>query len=90
MNEKTDLELALIQVSLVWQDPAANRAQFEPLLEQARGADLVVLPEMFSTGFSMQSAELAEPVEGPTSRWLSEQARAHRCSRYWQPDYSGR
>ena len=75
MSDKIDLELALIQTSLVWQDPAANRAQFEPLLEQARGADLVVLPEMFSTGFSMQSAELAEPESGPTSRWLSEQAR---------------
>ena len=75
MNYKPDLQLALIQTNLIWQDPAANRAQLEPLLEQARGADLVVLPEMFSTGFSMQSAELAEPESGPTSRWLSEQAR---------------
>lgn len=75
MSDKTDLQLAFIQASLIWQDPAANRAQFELLLEQARGADLVVLPEMFSTGFSMQSAELAEPENGPTSRWLSEQAR---------------
>ena len=75
MSDQTDLQLALIQTRLIWQDPAANRAQFELLLEQARGADLVVLPEMFSTGFSMQSAELAEPENGPTSRWLSEQAR---------------
>ncbi|MBF7731153.1 amidohydrolase [Pseudomonas sp. N040] len=75
MSDKIDLELALIQTSLVWQDPAANCAQFELLLEQARGADLVVLPEMFSTGFSMQSAELAEPEDGPTSHWLSAQAR---------------
>lgn len=75
MSDQTDLQLALIQTRLIWQDPAANRAQFELLLEQARGADLIVLPEMFSTGFSMQSAELAEPENGPTSRWLSEQAR---------------
>lgn len=70
-----DLELALIQTELAWQDPAANRAHFETLLEQARGADLIVLPEMFSTGFSMDSAALAESESGPTSLWLSEQAR---------------
>jgi len=76
LNQLADLELALIQTELAWQDPAANRAHFEPLLEQARGADLVVLPEMFSTGFSMDSAALAEPEEGPTSQWLREQAHA--------------
>ena len=70
-----DLELALIQSELDWHDAAANRARFEPLLEQARGADLVVLPEMFSTGFSMHSAELAEPDNGPTTAWLCERAR---------------
>lgn len=69
-----DLELALIQTSLVWQDAAANRAHFAQLLEQARGADLVILPEMFTTGFSMNSAELAEPEEGPTYGWMREQA----------------
>src|SRR3989338_11482768 len=71
-----DLELALIQTTLAWQDPAANRAHFESLLKQARGADLVVLQEMFSTGFSMDSAALAEPEDGPTSQWLREQAQA--------------
>ena len=74
MNDKPDLELALIQTELAWQDPQANRAHFAALLEQARGADLVVLPEMFSTGFSMHSAELAEPEDGSTVQWLREQA----------------
>ena len=70
LNLLPDLELALIQSELDWHDAAANRSRFEPLLEQARGADLVILPEMFSTGFSMHSAELAEPEEGPTTAWL--------------------
>jgi predicted amidohydrolase len=74
MSDRDDLELALIQTELAWQDPAANRAHFQALLEQARGADLVVLPEMFSTGFSMDSAALAEPENGPTSQWLLDQA----------------
>lgn len=72
--QNNDLELALVQCELAWQDPAANRAHFTEQLEQARGADLVVLPEMFSTGFSMHSAELAEPEDGPTTAWLCEQA----------------
>ena len=76
LNLLSDLELALIQSELDWHDAAANRSRFEPLLEQARGADLVILPEMFSTGFSMHSAELAEPEEGPTTVWLREQAMA--------------
>ena len=75
MSDRSDLHLVLIQTTLAWQDPATNRAQFEPLLQQARGADLVLLPEMFTTGFSMQSAELAEPEGGPTTQWLLEQAR---------------
>ncbi len=74
LSHLPDLELALIQTELAWQDPAANRAHFQALLDQAQGADLVVLPEMFSTGFSMDSAALAEPEDGPTSLWLREQA----------------
>ncbi|MGK9064625.1 amidohydrolase [Stutzerimonas chloritidismutans] len=69
-----DLELALIQTSLVWQDAQANREQFIGLLDEARGADLIVLPEMFTTAFSMSAAELAEPEEGPTYAWLREHA----------------
>ncbi|MET1078758.1 MAG: amidohydrolase [Pseudomonas sp.] len=70
-----DLRLALVQSTLAWHDPAANHRHLQALLEQARGADLVILPEMFSTGFSMESAELAEPEDGPSTRWLLEQAR---------------
>lgn len=74
MSHKPDLELALIQTELAWQDPAANRAHFAELLVEARAADLVILPEMFSTGFSMHSSALAEAEDGPTSAWLLEQA----------------
>ena len=70
-----DLTVALVQTTLVWHDREANFAHFDELLEQARGADLVVLPEMFTTGFSMQSEALAEPEHGPTSKWLQAQAK---------------
>ena len=74
MTRKQTLSLALVQSTLHWHDPAANRAHFAALLDQAGGADLVVLPEMFSTGFSMESERLAEPEDGPSVRWLREQA----------------
>lgn len=69
-----DLKLALVQTAPVWQDPAANHAHFGRLLEQAADADLVILPEMFSTGFSMDAAALAEEADGPSRAWLLAQA----------------
>ncbi|MGX5218495.1 amidohydrolase [Pseudomonas segetis] len=69
-----DLNLVLVQSDLAWQDPAANREHFQQMLAAVEGADLVILPEMFSTGFSMDSAALAEPEGGPSSQWMIEQA----------------
>ncbi|HEY0768590.1 MAG TPA: amidohydrolase [Steroidobacteraceae bacterium] len=66
------LRVSLLQQPLVWQDPAANRAHFEALLEPLAGrTDLVVLPETFTTGFSMQVERLGEPAGGPTTEWLN-------------------
>ena len=70
----SNLKLALLQTTLAWHDREANLDHFESLLEQARGADLVVLPEMFTTGFTMASEDFAEPEEGPTTQWLRAQA----------------
>jgi predicted amidohydrolase len=62
---------------LHWEDAAANRAMFAEQLGPLKGAtDLVVLPEMFTTGFSMRSAELAEEMNGLTVHWMREQAKA--------------
>ncbi|MFC3609083.1 amidohydrolase [Stutzerimonas tarimensis] len=70
-----DLNVALVQTSMVWQDPAANHAHFSALLDQAKGTDLIILPEMFTTGYSMDAAALAEQDNGASRRWLLEQAR---------------
>lgn len=74
LSQLPDLKLALVQTTLAWHDASANRERFNVLLENARGADLVILPEMFTTGFSMDSETLAEPEEGATYAWLREQA----------------
>jgi predicted amidohydrolase len=71
-----DLRVALVQSMLHWEDAAVNRAMFTEKFRALKGTtDLVVLPEMFTTGFSMRSAELAEPMDGDTVSWLKEQAR---------------
>lgn len=67
----TTLDITLIQTTLVWEDAAANRDHLARLIGMAGQTDLVVLPEMFSTGFSMNAAALAEPMTGVTVNWLS-------------------
>ncbi|HTE40796.1 MAG TPA: amidohydrolase [Steroidobacteraceae bacterium] len=71
------LRVTLVQTDLAWQDPAANRhALAEKLRPLAGSTDLIVLPEMFSTGFTMQPETQAEVAGGPTIEWLQELAAA--------------
>jgi omega-amidase len=70
------MRLTIIQSALTWENPAANHAMFSQKLVALRGAtDLVLLPEMFATGFSMNAAALAEPMDGPTVRWMENTAK---------------
>ncbi|WP_020558803.1 amidohydrolase [Thiofilum flexile] len=72
MNE---LRITLIQANLIWQNPAANRDYFSSTFATLQGkTDLVILPEMFTTGFSMQPELHAESFEGETIQWLKQQA----------------
>ncbi len=64
-----------MQVDLNWEEASKNRELFDSLTEGLQGrADLVILPEMFTTGFTMNSARLAEPMSGETIRWMREKA----------------
>ena len=72
-----DLRVTLVQCSTHWHDAAANRADFAARIAALDSpTDLIVLPEMFSTGFTMASESQAEPMDGPTVAWLREQADA--------------
>lgn len=66
----SDLNIALLQTSLVWEEPIGGLKHIQSLLDQRPPADLYVLPEMFTTGFSMQAEKLAESMEGPSVRWM--------------------
>jgi predicted amidohydrolase len=70
------MRVAVLQHDIVWEDAAATRAALEPQVAAAvaAGAGLIVLTEMFATGFSMRPDRVSEPVDGPTERWLAQQA----------------
>lgn len=72
MSDLNLLQVAVLQTALVWQNAQANREQLAQQLQQVN-ADLIVLPEMFTSGFSMQSQDIAEP-EGDSLDWLKQQA----------------
>lgn len=64
-----------MQSMLHWEDAEANRTMFAEKFRALKGAtDLIVLPEMFTTGFSMRT-ELAETMDGATVNWMRSQAR---------------
>ncbi|MEZ0608040.1 amidohydrolase [Fibrella sp. WM1] len=69
------MHLTLIQTALHWHDPVANRAMLEEtLFNLPEPTDLIVLPEMFTTGFTMDAAAVAEPMNLTTFRWLRQLA----------------
>jgi predicted amidohydrolase len=73
------LTLSLIQTTLQWEDPAANRIAFEAKIAALSGkTQVVILPEMFATGFSMNAEALAENMDGETVTWMKEIAAKHK------------
>jgi omega-amidase len=70
-----DLKIALVQSRLHWEDIEANLVRFEEKLNKiTEPVDIVVLPEMFSTGFSMNPAAVAEPMNGKALNWMRKMA----------------
>lgn len=72
------LRISLIQTPLIWEDRNANIGLIEKALSTiSEPTDLVVLPEMFTTGFSMRPEQLAEQANGSTVQWMKQTAEAH-------------
>jgi omega-amidase len=75
------MKIALIQSDLYWEEASKNRNQFETKIELIDSAvDLVVLPEMFSTGFTMNPKEVAEEMQGETVVWMKSMAKRKNCA----------
>jgi predicted amidohydrolase len=78
MATPKNLRITLVQSSLHWEQPIKNLNQFSKHLSALKRneTDLIVLPEMFNTGFSMNASMLAEKPRGLTMQWMAEVARA--------------
>jgi len=76
-----DLRVSLVQRALAWEQAADNRVQIEAAIDSlADSTDLIVLPEMFTTGFSMNAIANAENPDGATQQWMAELAIRHDCA----------
>lgn len=70
------MKIALVQTSLEWENPKVNREQLaEKFNSITQAVDLIVLPEMFSSGFTMNPGLVAEDMQGPSMQWLKEWAK---------------
>ncbi len=69
------LNVTIVQADLLWQDAAGNRQHFTSVIEDLlEPTDLIVLPEMFTTGFSMDAPVLAETMDGDSVTWMRDMA----------------
>ncbi len=72
----SDLTVSLIQANLHWEDIAANLAMFDQKIDSIKErTEVILLPEMFSTGFSMQPEKLAEKMDGLAVQWMKQKAK---------------
>lgn len=75
---KNILKIALLQTDLIWENPEENRQHISYSLEElSQGTDIVLLPEMFTSGFTMNAEKVAEPMNGETFKWLQSKAKKH-------------
>lgn len=71
-----DLNICLVQSSLIWEDSNANLDNFSKMLTQVSSlTDLIILPEMFNTGFTMNAKACFEEMEGPSMLWMADLAK---------------
>jgi len=78
---KNELNIVGIQSSIVWEKPAANLKYFDRQISKLPSTvDFVILPEMFTTGFSMNPISIAETMEGPTVKWMVTTAKINRIA----------
>jgi omega-amidase len=74
------LKITLIQSSLTWENKSANLEMFSQKISKLKDSThIIVLPEMFSTGFTMNAHSLAEPMDGPSVAWMREIAKKNNC-----------
>jgi len=71
------MKIALIQTEIHWENIKKNLAHFSKKIKKAANADIIILPEMFSTGFSLNVKEMAETMNGSTVNWLQQMSKQY-------------
>ncbi|MDR7372599.1 nitrilase family protein [Flavobacterium aquidurense] len=75
------MKIAVVQSDLYWEKPSENRKSFEAKINQIDSeVNLIVLPEMFSTGFTMNASAVAETMQGETILWMQTIAKQRKCA----------
>lgn len=75
------MKISLIQTSLTWEDHEVNRQNFTSKINSVPGGtDIIVLPEMFATGFTMAPERVAETMGGETVAWMKQMAALKNCA----------
>ena len=70
-----NLKITIVQPDIIWENIQANINKYNKITEEVKETDVIVLPEMFTTGFSMYIDKLKEPMDGPTINWMKSVAR---------------
>lgn len=73
------MKCALVQLNISWENPQQNHDHLLQLLEPIDDHDLIVLPEMWTTGFTMNAKAMAENMDGPTVELMSQIARSKKA-----------
>lgn len=75
------MKIALVQTDLFWEDPKQNIKHFSTLFSELQSStDLVVLPEMFTTGFTMNPQNISDTEQEDTLKWMHEMAQTHQVA----------
>ena len=77
---KNNLHIAFIQADLYWEDVDKNLLKFDKLIDKIKKVDIILLPEMFNTSFSIKSTHLSEDMNGKTVTWMKLKSKEKKCA----------
>ncbi len=69
-----NLKITIIQPNIIWENPQANLDKYSKWIAGIESTDVIILPEMFTTGFSMWPEKLMEPINGVSVNWMKKMA----------------
>ena len=69
------LKIASIQTDIIWENAMRNKIHYDDLLKEIQQVDLIIFPEMFTTGFSMNQKKIAEKPDGETVFGMQQHAK---------------